>query len=243
MLGWQVYLGAVFVKLFGFSFTTVRMSTLFVSMLMAVVMQRTLICAEVSERNATIGTLALVLCPLYLLLSATYMTDIFGLFAIITCLYGCFRALQSATTRSAIAWVSFAVITNAILGTARQIAWLGILVMPPSSLWLMRARRRVLIAGTAVTLTGVLFILACMHWLKLQPYSIPERILPECFPVGIIFTNIVQVFLELPFLILPIMAMFLPQIFSRNRRSLIFVIVVVVAYAALGIQRGYIPLL
>jgi hypothetical protein len=243
MLGWQLYLGAAFVKLFGFSFTVVRLSTLFVSMLMAVVMQRTLVCAEVRERNAAIGTLALVLCPLYLLLSATYMTDIFGLFAIVTCLYGCFRALRSATTRSAIGWVCFAVITNAILGTSRQIAWLGILVMLPSLLWLMRAQRRVVIIGSAVTLAGVLFILACMHWLKLQPYSIPEHILPENFPVGIIFTNIVQVFLELPFLILPITAMFLPQIFLRNRRSILVVVLVVLAYVALGIQRGYIPLL
>jgi hypothetical protein len=243
MLGWQVYLGAAFVKFFGFSFTTVRMSTLFVSVLMAVVMQRTLVCAGISERNAAIGTLALVLCPLYLLLTATYMTDIFGLFAIITCLYGCFRARQSTTARSAIAWVCSAVITNAILGTSRQIAWLGILVMMPSLLWLMRAQRRVLIAGTAVTLAGVLFILACMHWLKLQPYSIPERILPENFPLGIIFTNIVQVFLELPFLLLPIIAIFIPRIFSNNRRSILVVVSVILAYTALGFQRGYIPLL
>ncbi len=171
------------------------------------------------------------------------MTDIFGLFAIITCLYGCLRTLRSTTTRSAIAWVCFAIITNAILGTSRQIAWLGILVMLPSLLWLMRAQRRVLFVGTAVTLAGVLFIIACMHWLKLQPYSIPENILPERFPVGIIFTNIVQVSLELPFLIFPIIAMFLSQIFRRNRRSILVVVFVVLAYATLGVQRGYIPLL
>ncbi len=57
MLGWQLYLGAVFIKLFGFSFTTVRMSALLVSILMAVVMQRTLVWAEISERNATIARL------------------------------------------------------------------------------------------------------------------------------------------------------------------------------------------
>ena len=63
-LGWQLYLGAAFIKLFGFSLTTVRMSTLLVAMALAFLLQRTLVRANISERNATIGTLALVLSPL-----------------------------------------------------------------------------------------------------------------------------------------------------------------------------------
>ncbi len=66
MLLWQLYLGAALIKLFGFSFTTVRMSTLLVSMVLAFFLQRTMVRASISERNATIGTLALVLSPLYL---------------------------------------------------------------------------------------------------------------------------------------------------------------------------------
>jgi hypothetical protein len=102
MLIWQLYLGAAFIKLFGFSFTTVRMSTLLVAMALAIFLQRTMVRAGITERNATIGTLALVLSPLYLLLSVTFMSDIHGLFAIVLCLYGCLRALQAATPRAAI---------------------------------------------------------------------------------------------------------------------------------------------
>ncbi|MGA8938349.1 MAG: hypothetical protein WB439_04215, partial [Acidobacteriaceae bacterium] len=61
MLGWQLYLGAAFIKLFGFSFTSVRMSVLLVAMALAFVLQRILVRSGISERNATIGTLALVL--------------------------------------------------------------------------------------------------------------------------------------------------------------------------------------
>ena len=184
MLGWQLYLGAAFIKLFGFSFTTVRMSTLLVAMLLAFLLQRTLVRADITERNATIGTLALVLSPLYLMLSVTFMTDITGLFAIVICLYGCLRALQSPTDRSTIAWLCFAVATNAICGTSRQIAWLGILVMVPSTLWLLRSQRRVLLAGAAANLAGALFIFACMHWLKHQPYSMPEHSALHHLPAG-----------------------------------------------------------
>jgi 4-amino-4-deoxy-L-arabinose transferase-like glycosyltransferase len=105
LLGWQLYLGAGFIKLFGYSLTTVRMSTLLVAMMMAFVLQRALVLANISERNATIGTLALVLSPLYLVLSVTYMTDIDGLFAIVLCVYGCLRALQAVTSRGAIGWL------------------------------------------------------------------------------------------------------------------------------------------
>jgi 4-amino-4-deoxy-L-arabinose transferase-like glycosyltransferase len=139
MLGWQLYIGAAFIKLFGYSFTTVRMSALFVSLTLVFILQRSLVRAGITERNATLATLTLALTPLYLMLSVTYMTDIFGLFAIVVCLYCCLRALQSATPRATLLWILFAVAANAIFGTARQIAWLGVLVMVPSTLWLLRA--------------------------------------------------------------------------------------------------------
>jgi hypothetical protein len=83
MLGWQLYFAAAFIKLFGYSFTTVRSSTLLVAMALAFTFQRSLVRAGISERNATFGTLSLVLSPLYLMLSVTFMSDIFGLFAIV----------------------------------------------------------------------------------------------------------------------------------------------------------------
>ncbi len=218
MLGWQLYLGAAFINLFGFSFTTVRMSTVLIAMVMACVLQRTLVHADISERNATFGTLAFVLSPMYLMLSATYMTDIFGVFAILICLYGCLRALRATTTNATIGWLVFAIATNAVCGTSRQVAWLGILVMVPCALWLLRDNRRVLLAGSAATFVGVLFIFACMHWLKRQPYSIPEHLLPESFDVGHMFGQLSNLLLNAPFLLLPPMALFVPQIRKAPRR-------------------------
>jgi hypothetical protein len=215
MLTWQLYLAAALVKLFGFSPTTVRMSTLLVAMALAFVLQRTLVHANINERNATIGTLALLLSPLYLMLSVTFMTDIHGLFAIVLCLYGCLRALQASTSRIAIGWLCFAVATNAICGTSRQIAWLGILVMVPSALWLLRAQRRVLLAGAAATLAGALFIFACLHWLNHQPYSIPEHLFFNSFPPARTLWDLFDFFLDVPFLLLPIVALF----FSGIRQS------------------------
>jgi hypothetical protein len=219
----QLYLGAAFIKLFGFSFTTVRMSTLLIAMVTAFFLQRTLVRTNISERNAAIGTLALVLSPLYLMLSVTFMSDITGLFAIVLCLYGCLRALQSSTDRSAIAWLCFAVSTNVVCGTSRQIAWLGTLVMVPSTLWLLRTgRRRVLLAGVAVNFAGFLVIFACLQWLEHQPYVVPVPLFVSNFPFLHALEQLGYLFLEIPFFLLPVIALFLPQIRkSRPRMALL----------------------
>ena len=234
MLGWQLYLGAAFIKLFGFSYTAPRMSTLLVAMALAFVFQRTLVRASISESNATLGTLALVLSPLYLMLSVTYMTDIFGLFAIVICLYGCLRALQASTDRAAIAWLCFAVIANALCGTARQIAWLGILVMVPSTLWLLRSRRRVFAAGSAATLIGAIFIFACLQWIKHQPYIVPIPLFTRNFPLKHAINELTLLLLAIPFLLLPISSIFLPQLRAIRRRTVMTILALLLGYGFLA---------
>jgi 4-amino-4-deoxy-L-arabinose transferase-like glycosyltransferase len=154
IFGWQFYLGAAFVKLFGYSFTTVRLSTVLLAMVIAFLLQRIMVRAGISERNACAGTLALVVSPLFLMISVTFMSDLPGLFAIVICLYGCLRALQATSERAAIFWMAFAVASNVICGSSRQIAWLGVLVMAPCTLWLLRKYRAVLVAGGAFTVAG-----------------------------------------------------------------------------------------
>jgi hypothetical protein len=231
MIAFQVYLGAAFIKLFGFSHTTVRMSTLFVAMLFAFLLQRTLVRSGIRERNAALGTLALVLSPIYLMLSATFMSDVTGLFAIVLCLYCCLRALQASTERSAIAWLCLAVATNVLCGTSRQLAWLGTLVMVPSSLWLLRSQRRVVLAGAAATVAGILFIFACMHWLKQQSYVIPAPPFSRNFIVVHIVVQLLKLILDIPFLLLPLFALFIPEIRKSRPRVIAILLCVLLGFS------------
>ena len=245
-LGWQLYLGALFIKLFGYSLTTVRMSTLLVSMTLAFVLQRLLVRAKISERNATIGTLALVLSPLYLVLSVTFMTDIQGLFAIVMCLYGCLRAVQAGTSRAAVAWICFAVAADGICGTSRQIAWLGILVMVPSAVWLLRSRRNVLVAAAAANVAGGLFVYECLQWFKRQPYNVPEHVFSDSFNAVHAAGQLGHIFLDAPFLLLPIVALFLPGLKKNRTWVLVIGAVLGAAYLFLATYpshvRGSFPL-
>ena len=240
MLTWQLYLAAAFIKLFGFSFTTVRMSTLLVAAVMAFALQRTLVRAGINEWNATIGTLAFVLSPLYLMLSATFMSDVQGLFAVVLCLYGCLRALQSSTSRAAVGWLCFAVASNAVCGTSRQIAWLGILVMVPSTLWLLRDRRRVLLAGSAVTVAGALFIFGCLQWLKQQPYSIPEHLIVRPFSGTQVVVQFIYICLDSAFLLFVLVVLFVPQVRKCGPRILAVVFLLLAGYLFMGLYPSHI---
>jgi hypothetical protein len=173
MLGWMIPWGALFVKLFGFSFMVVKLSTLPVAVGTLLLFHAVLRRFEISPRNAVIGTLTLGLSPLFLPLSASFMTDIPGLFVIVLCLYCCQRAALAGSDRAAIGWLAAAALSNVVGGTARQVAWLGVLVMVPCTGWLLRKRRRVLAASAVLWVLGGGAVLYCMRWFAAQPYTVP----------------------------------------------------------------------
>jgi hypothetical protein len=176
MVGWQLYLAAACIKLVGFSFTAARLPTLLIGVVTAYLLQRTLVRFGISERNALLGTLTFVLSPLFLMLSVTMMTDVPAFFSVLVCIYGCVRALQTQVDREAVLWLVFAVGGNVICGTSRQIAWLGVLVVVPCTLWLLRRRRIVLLYCVPVAVLGYVSVFALLHWFNVQPYALPEPI-------------------------------------------------------------------
>jgi hypothetical protein len=173
MLGWQVAWGGLFIRLFGFSFTSVKLATFPVAILTLILFHAVLVRFGITARNAIFGTLTLGLSPLFLPLSASFLTDIYGLFAVVLCLYCCQRALASHGSASMIAWLSIAAVSSVLGGTARQTAWLGALVMMPSTAWLLRKRRGALLAAAVLWGGSFACISYCGHWLTKQPYARP----------------------------------------------------------------------
>ena len=220
IIGWQLFLGAGFVKIFGFSFTIVRCSILLVAMATAFLLHRTFVRAGLSDSNATFAVAALVLSQTYLQLSFTFATDVPGIFSIVLCLYLCLRALEVDSTRSAMAWVSFAALSNAILGSVRQTAWFGVLVIVPCTLWILRRKRPVLLVGGLSCVAGAGVVFAVMRWFSEQPYS--EQLVPGAFDhnavrnVGILATRGGG---ELCVLLLPVLLLFAGTLrrFTRRR--------------------------
>jgi hypothetical protein len=222
ILGWQAYLGALFIKLFGFSFTAVRLSTVVESMATAFLLHRTFVRAGVNSWNATLATMTFVLSPLYFPLQFTFMTDVSGVLCIVVCLYMCLRALEAASERSAMVWISLAALVNALGGTARQIAWLGVLVMVPSTLWMLRKNRRVFVSG-CLSVIAALFIAAfARYWFARQPYTIPEPLIPSGIDLSSVRAAVafgLRSAGQLALLALPVLLMFAGTLRRWNRRG------------------------
>ncbi|MFL6448456.1 MAG: ArnT family glycosyltransferase [Bryobacteraceae bacterium] len=212
-LGWQILWGTLFSKLFGFSMVHVRLSTIPVAAMSVYIFHQILVRFGISRGNAAFGTLTLALSPIFMALSATYMTDIPGLFCTLLCLYLCQRAVSATADRSALVWLCLATVTNIVGGTVRQTTWLGVLLIVPSTAWLLRKRRSVFWGGTALWLVGVASVFGCMYWFNHQPYFIPENIIRESLTLPVLkhvirgeITQGLQAFLCLLLLLFPILA-------------------------------------
>jgi hypothetical protein len=116
--------------------------------------------------------------------------------------------------------------------------------MVPSTLWLLRSNRTVVLVGAAATFAGALFVFACMQWFKHQPYSV--GMMPPLKPAISVtrgLGELTHALLDIPFLLLPLFALFLPGVWSKNRRSIAVVASILLAYILIGVQRAYIPML
>jgi hypothetical protein len=238
MLGWQAYFGALFIWLFGFSFTAVRFATVIETMATAFLLQRTFVRAGVNTWNATLATMTFILSPLCLPLEFTFMADISGVLCIVVCLYMCLRAFQAESEHYAVVWISVAALLNALSGTARQIAWLGALVMVPSTLWLLRRSRRVLVVGCLACIAGAGIVAAEMFWFVRQPYALPMNPIPRRLDLESL-ELLGEVDLgaagQLMLLAVPILLMFVASIRLFNRRAAAIFAAALLCFAVPGI--------
>jgi hypothetical protein len=181
ILGWQILWGALFIKLFGFSFTVLRMSMLPVAMLSIFIFHAILLRFGVTAQNAIIGALTFGLSPLFLPIAVSFMSDVPGICSLLLCIYLCQRAVDSETNKAAILWLLLAASSNLLSGTVRQTSWLGLLVIIPSTAIFLRKRRGIIPAVSAMWIGGCAFIYACMHWFSRQPGALHEHILRGSF--------------------------------------------------------------
>ncbi len=238
MLGWQVPWGALFIKIFGFSFTAVRLSTLPIAMASVYLFHQILRRFGINPRNAMLGALTMSLSPLCLPMSASYMTDVPGLFVILVCIYMCQRAAVARSDKAALVWLCSAMLVNVAGGTVRQIAWLGALVMIPSTAWLLRERRGMKIAGVLTWIAGAAGIAACLHWFSNQPYSVPEHIIPGPFHIKMLAhlgAQLLKTCLCLLLLISPILIAWLPTALRLTNKARLRFICTMGAVVALAV--------
>lgn len=190
MLGAQAYWGALFVKLFGFSFLTVRLSVAPLAAGCAALLYVLHRRAGLSPSLAFFGTLTITLSPVFIPNAASFMTEIPALFLFLASIYGYVRLADvlDATEPSAPAlwgWLMLAVSAGLLGGTVRQIDWFVPLLAPGFLLLryrTIRQQRSPFVPLAVSSLAALGGMMAFSAWFKDQPYAVPMGAL-------LLFTN------------------------------------------------------
>jgi Dolichyl-phosphate-mannose-protein mannosyltransferase len=200
----HVWWGALFAKIFGFSFVVLRFSTLPLAMgcgAFAYLLARS---ADLSPARAFFLSLLLCISPLFLPLALSFMTDVPALFCTLFCLYAFVRAARS----DGLAWLVAGIVMGIIGGMGRQTVWVVPLSVVPYLMWLRRRDPWFI----AVAATGLMVVIAdiflSLRWFDQQPwvYLDPPILvaLRQGFrQPGISFSNLVMVCFTIVMLALP----------------------------------------
>ncbi|HTV09213.1 MAG TPA: hypothetical protein VMD97_09245 [Candidatus Aquilonibacter sp.] len=215
ILGWLIPYGALFIKLFGFSFTTARLATFSIAIVNGVLAQWILLRLRCSRVLALFGAAAVMFSPIGLPAAVLFFTDGPGLLVLLVTLVLCIAAVRAETPRSTQLWIAAAFFASLFLGTVRQLLWLCTLVMVPCTVWLVRKRKGVLPwsgACFAVVIAGLAIV---MHWWDHQPYALREPLLTH-FPLSSWARYLILPAMDLAVLLAPALSLFLFRRASRT---------------------------
>ena len=238
LLGWQVIWGSLFASIFGPNYTAIRLSIVPIALAVALLYHAILRRFGLNRAHAIFGTAALTLSPLFVGVADTFLTDIPGLFVILLCLYLCQRALAAEQDSHAAMWLVFAGLSNILLGTARQVSWLGVLVMVPSCAWILRRRRFVVPAAISTWLLGVASIHFVTAWFLRHPYSMRADLFlgkMDAHALGRIFVEIWRSSMSTLLFLLPALALFAAAVWPPRKSRLIRLICVFSFVSILGL--------
>lgn len=196
MLGAQAYWGALFIKLFGFSFFALRLSTALLAAGCSAIIYLLHRQVNLPPGLAAFGTLTITLSPVFIPNAASFMTDIPALFLFLASAYGYVRVtgvLDNANTPDCVqhdlpqknyrrllwTWLSFALITGLLSGTVRQIGWILPVLAPLYLLMRKQAYRQLRFARLPLAISFLLALalsLALNTWFENQPFTPHEKI-------------------------------------------------------------------
>ena len=170
----HAYWGALWCKVFGFSFTTLRWSMLPIALGCVVVVYGLGRRAGLRAGYAAFAAVLLGTSPLFLPYAASFMTDVPGLLFSLGALYALVAAAESDRDGASLGWVAAGVAVAVVGGVGRQSVFLVPLVVLPYVLWLKRSRRGVAtgVAAAWGVVAGVMFF--TLRWFARQPHALTD---------------------------------------------------------------------
>jgi len=170
IVGLQAWWAALWIRLFGFSFTLVRLTTLPFAAGCGVLIYRLGRCAGLTPSLAFFGSVTVTLSPLFVPLAASFMTDVPGEFFWLACIYCGLEAVRSESPGRSMKWVAAATALGLAGGSVRQTVFAVPMLVIPVVAWVRRKERvSVVVCSGCWFAAGILALLAVL-WFQNQPY-------------------------------------------------------------------------
>jgi hypothetical protein len=239
MVGVQACWAAALIRLFGFSFTLVRLSTLPFAAGCAFLLYWLGRAAGLNPRFAVFASLSVALSPLFIPMAASFMTDIPAMFFWLACLCWSMRAAEAPGELRAAGWMAAAAAAGVAGGSIRQVVWVVPLLVLPAVAWFRRREPPVVAAAAGLWMATAATEALCFRWFLAQPHThlgasswpgVPlARTLVVCgvqfFSCGV----------ECLLLVLPVLAIYLSDWRGRFRAPLSLALSLLVSGAGLAI--------
>jgi hypothetical protein len=226
MIGAQAYWAALFIKVFGFSFDVVRLSTLPFVAGCALLFYYLALRASASSVIASVATCFVMLSPLAIPLEASFMTDIPALFFVLLCFVATLRALDELAKSSRWLWVLLLTSAGILGGTVRQVGWLApIFLLPLIAMRLKSVAPRMIVATLWVLTVATVYKLSA--WFSAQPYSVALSLIPSPRArVHAIALNLAGLYLEGSILLMPLLSLYALHFLRLTARARVGIVAV-----------------
>ena len=172
-VGIQALWGALWIKLFGFSYTVLHVCTIPFAAGCACLTYSLASELGASRQHALLGAFTLTLSPLFFPLAGTFMTDVPGTFFIVLCQWACLRALTSKRRGSLYSWLALGSLACMAGGSIRQSAWIIGVPTLVYVAYLRLSRRALAVSSLSLLAAGCLSIL----WFKHQSFAVSDDLL------------------------------------------------------------------
>jgi hypothetical protein len=164
--------GALLIRVFGFSFVGLRLSTVPFALGAIGLCYSLVRRAGLEPRKAVFVTLLFGLCPLYLPVAVSFMTDVPAIFSMFASFYSFARAEESAGEPKSYGWMALGVAMGFIGGTGRQVVWLVPVIVLPYLAWARREQRAFRITAEAAWVIVLAGVKLTTSWFNQQLYTI-----------------------------------------------------------------------
>lgn len=176
MTGPMAYWGAAFVRMFGESYDSLRISTLVMSALTAGLIYILARLCDLSGRNALLASLVSMLSPVMIPLSVSFMSDVPALFFAMLALVCGAWSLRTHNQSDGTVLFVLMLLAGFLGGLVRQFVWAIVLFIPPVA---MLGPARSALARVSIAfawIAGLAGIVAVNRYVAAQPYAVSEHI-------------------------------------------------------------------